>query len=110
MLPKTKRLNLSTDFNWVRSGKSIFAPHFKLFLRSGDNKVAKVGVAISSKNFPKATMRNKAKRVMFAAFEEAYEDLPKNLNIIALPKQGVDKVKSEDLKKEINQALKEIIK
>lgn len=110
MLPKSKRLNLSQNFNWIKAGKPLLTSHLKLFLRSGDNQITRVGVAINSKQFPKATLRNKAKRMVYKAFEEIYKDLPRNLNILALPKQGVDKVKSEELKNEISEAFKEIIK
>lgn len=105
MLSKNKRLNLSTDFEWIKSGTVIQTPHFKLFSKFGDNQLARVGVAIVSKQFPKAVQRNRAKRIIFSAFEKIYETLPQNLNIIALPNKGIDKVKSEDLILEIKKAL-----
>lgn len=109
MLPKNKRLNLSTEFKWVSSGKTIQSQHFRLLGKYGENQIARVGVAMNSKNFPKAHMRNKAKRIMFNAFSKIYDSLPKGLNIIALPKQGLDNVKSEELTLELEEALKKII-
>lgn len=109
MLSKDKRLNLSVDFEWVRLGKTVQTSYFKLFGRFGDNKFAKVGVASISKQFPKAVQRNKAKRIMFSAFEKIYDSLPCNFNIMALPNKGIDNVKSEDLAEELSKALSKII-
>lgn len=109
MLSKDKRLNLSTDFKWVSSGRVIQSTNFKIFYKPGENKSAKVGIAVSSKNFPKAVLRNKAKRIMFNAFGKIYGNLPGNSNIIALPKPGIDNVKSDDLVLELTQALGKIL-
>ncbi len=109
MLPKIKRLNLSTDFKWVRSGKAAYSPHFQLFGKYGENKLARVGVAITSKFFPKAVMRSKVKRKVFKVFENIYPQLPSSLNIVALPKAGIDKVKSEDLETEVLEVLGKIV-
>lgn len=109
MLPKIKRLNLSKDFKWVRAGKVIHSAHFQLFGRYGENEITRVGVAITSKVLPKATLRNKARRKMVRVFEEIYPKLPKKFNIIALPKAGINEVKSEDLKKEVLESLEKIV-
>lgn len=109
MLPKDKRLNLSTDFKWISSGRVFQSTNFKIFYKPGENKSAKVGIAVSPKNFPKAVLRNKAKRIMFNAFGKIYENLPSNSNIIALPKQSIDNVKSGDLILELKKVLEKII-
>ncbi len=109
MLSKDKRLNLSTDFKWVSLGRVFQSANFKIFYRPGENKTAKIGVAINSKNLPKAVGRNRAKRIMFNAFGKIYGNLPDNSNIIALPKQGIDNVKSDDLVLELTQALGKIL-
>lgn len=109
MLSKDKRLNLSTDFKWVSSGRVFQSTNFKIYYRPGENKSARVGIAVSSKNFPKAVLRNKAKRIMFNAFGKIYENLPSNSNIIALPKPGIDNVKSEELTLELRRALEKIV-
>lgn len=108
MLSKNKRLNLSFDFEWVRSGKSIKGEHFTLFVRLGDNLSPRVGVAISSKQFPKAVARNRVKRILYEVFGNLYDRLPANSNIIALPKAGIDKVESEDLSKEVYEKVSNI--
>lgn len=97
MLPKSKRLNLKKDFKWVASGKKIETKFAKLFIRIGDNEFPKVGIALSSSLFKRATERNKARRVLSAALESLYSKLPQSINIVALPKTGILKVKSSDV-------------
>lgn len=108
MLPKDKRLNLSTDFKWVSSGKAFQSEHFRIFCKLGENKLARVGVAVASKHFPKAVERNRAKRILFHAFEKIYKDLPSNSNILTLPKPGIDNVKSDELQSELKKSLEKI--
>lgn len=97
MLAKSKRLNLKKDFKWVASGKKIETKFAKLFIRIGDNEFPKVGFALSSSLFKRATERNKARRVLSAALESLYSKLPQSINIVALPKPGILKVKSADV-------------
>lgn len=97
MLPKQKRLNLKHDFKWVASGKKIETKFAKLFIRIGDNEFPKVGIAVSGKSFKTATKRNRAKRLISVAFESLYSSLPSAINIVALPKTGILKVKSSDV-------------
>lgn len=105
MLSKDKRLNLKKDFKWVASGKRIDNPLITLFIRIGDNSSPRVGIAVSSKHFKKAVERNKARRLTSAGFESLYTKLPANINIVALPKVGVLKVKSGDLLLELENIL-----
>lgn len=97
MLEKSKRLNLKTDFKWVASGKKIETKFARLFIKMGDNLNPRIGIAVSSKTFKKATDRNRAKRLVAQALQSTYYRLPTTVNIVALPKQGVLEVKSGDL-------------
>lgn len=101
MLKKSHRLNLKEDFKWVASGKKLETQNLKLFIKNGENEQPRIGVAISSKNFKKATDRNRAKRLVFQAFQSILHKLPPTINIIALPKKGVLSVKSSELEKEL---------
>jgi len=106
MLPKPRRLNLKTDFKWVVSGRKLETKFLKLFLKQGENKIARAGIAVSSKVFRKATERNRARRLTSSAIESIYNRLPKDINIVALPKQGVINVKSGDLSLDLEERLK----
>lgn len=105
MLPKTKRLNLKDQFNWIISGKRLETKHLKLFIKPGDNLIPKIGISAPIKIFKKATLRNDVKRLTFKVFETLYPKLPKNINILAIPKKHTDEVKSEDLLLEVKNIL-----
>ena len=106
MLPKPQRLNLKKDFKFVASGKRLDTKLLKLFVRTGDNKWPRVGIALSSKHFKNATDRNRAKRLVSFAFESIYVELPANINIVALPKPGILIVKSKYVVLDLEEALK----
>lgn len=106
MLPKNKRLNLKTEFKRVRLGKTINTPLLKLIIKKEGSGPTRIGVAITTSLFKKSHQRNKVKRVVFSAFENIYSQLPEGLSIIALPKQRVIDVKSDDLIKDLMDTLK----
>ena len=106
MLPKPKRLNLKKDFKWVAAGKKLETKYLKIFVKLGDNEMPRIGIAVSSKSFQKATERNRVKRIVSAAFEVLYPRLPQNINIVALPKTAVSKVKSSDVFLDLEEGLK----
>jgi len=106
MLSKDKRLNLRKDFKWVASGKKLETKYLKLFIKLGENEFPRVGIAVSSKFFKQATERNKARRLSSAAFEALYASLPPAINIVALPKSGVSKVKSSDVLLDLEEVLR----
>lgn len=106
MLAKSQRLNLKKDFRWVASGKKLESKFLKLFLKVGENKTPKVGIALSSAVFKKATDRNRAKRLVSRAFQSTIHLLPSTINIVALPKAGVLSVKSGDVLLDLEELLK----
>ncbi len=106
MLSKPKRLNLKKDFKFVASGKRLNTKLLTLFVRVGDNKWPRVGIALSAKHFKKASERNRAKRLVSFAFESIYVELPVNINIVALPKSSILIVKSKDVVLDLKEALK----
>lgn len=106
MLPKQKRLNLKKDFKWVASGKKLETKYLKLFVKVGDNQMPRIGIAVSGKSFKKATQRNRARRLVSAAFESIYSKLPSAINIVALPKARVIDVKSQDVLFDLEEGLK----
>lgn len=109
MLARSKRLNLKKDFKWVAQGKKIDTQFAKLFIRFGDPSASpapRVGIAVSSSLFKKATARNRARRLVSAALETLYPSFPQSINIIALPKYRVLEVKSADVLKDLEKVLK----
>lgn len=106
MLPKSQRLNLKTDFKWVVMGKKIETKYLKLFIKLSDNITPRIGIAVSGKSFKKAHERNRAKRLVAEAFHNMYYQLPATANIVALPKEGILSVKSNDVLLDLEQVLK----
>lgn len=106
MLPKPRRLNLKKDFKWVAAGKKFETKYLKLFAKFGENQAPKIGIAVSSKIFKKATERNRAGRLASSAFETLYPRLPADVNILALPKAGISNVKSQDVLLDLETGLK----
>ena len=110
MLAKSQRLNLKKDFKWVAAGKKVESKYLKLFIRIGENNPPaggpRVGIALSSKTFKKATERSRAKRLVSQAFQSTFHLLPSTINIVALPKAGVIDVKSGDVLQDLEAALK----
>lgn len=106
MLPKQKRLNLKKDFKWAVTGKKINSLYFSAFIKYGENLFPRIGIATSKKYFKNSVDRNRARRLLSKAFENIYDRLPQNINIIALPKSGLIDVKSENLSKELEKELK----
>ena len=89
----------------MASGRKLETKYLKLFIKLGENEKPRIGIALSSKNFKKATDRNRAKRVTAQAFQSIYSTLPNNINIVALPKSGVLDVKSGDLSLDLEEVL-----
>ncbi|OGE70795.1 hypothetical protein A2617_01790 [Candidatus Daviesbacteria bacterium RIFOXYD1_FULL_41_10] len=116
MLPKSKRLNLKKDFKWVASGQKIEDSLMKIFYRSCDPSTQftlslskgsgpSVGIALSTSVFRKAVDRNRARRLTSKAFEGLYDKIPRNLNIVAMPKAGILDKKSGEVIKDLEELL-----
>lgn len=106
MLPKSKRLNLKKDFKWVASGKHRESLSFKVLIKEGQNTYPKVGIAVSSKNFKLAVLRNKARRLSFKALSPLYPTLKSNLNLVIMPRAQVLEKDLKSLSQELTDLLK----
>lgn len=101
MLPKQNRLNLKKSFKWALSGGKRQSANFKIYYKFSDNIDPLIGVALSSKVFKKAVLRNKAKRKSLKAIEKIYPLLQTGLNLVIMPKIDVLKLDQDLLDKEI---------
>lgn len=107
MLSKEKRLNIKRDFSWVRSGQRLENSQLKLFYRFGEIDNPRVGIAVSGKVFKKAVERNRARRLLSSGFENLYNRLVKKVNILAMPKEEVLKLKSDEMVRILEELLKQ---
>lgn len=101
MLPRAQRLNLKQDFKFIQSGKKADTSSFRLMFRDGENQQALIGIALTTKYFKKATLRNRAKRLTSTAIQTLYSRLRNNLNLVIMPK-------SQILEKSANQLIGEL--
>ncbi len=106
MLPKPSRLNLKQSFKWVRSGRSYDNKYARIFLRMGENTFPKVGISTSSKVFKQAVDRNRSRRLLSKAIEMLYPNLPKNINIILLPKSEIIEATSNQVYTSLKETLR----
>jgi len=83
----------------VAAGKKIETPLFKLFIRSGENKLPLVGIANSKNQFRKAHERNRARRLVSQALQEIYPTLKEDLNLVIMPKSILLEKSVDDVKK-----------
>ena len=104
MLPKSRRLNLKKDFKWLVTGQKFDTKYAAVYIRFAKNQLPMFAVAAPSRNFKKAVDRNRVKRVFYQAFQDL-QDLPKSINIFALPKPACLGVKSEDILLDLKQCL-----
>lgn len=114
MLSKSARLNVSENFKWVMGGSRMETPSLKLFYRMGVNEsvkslkkttgLAKVGVAVNSKEFKKANLRVEVKRLCFEAARMVYDNLPAGLNLVIMPKSSATEKSVEELVSELKNA------
>lgn len=104
MLSKDKRLNVSKNYKFVTAGKRFETAHLIVFYRSGENDHPLVGIALNKRYFRKATSRNRAKRLANICVEAVYDRLPKDLNLVIMPKETILKADFEILSQELKNA------
>lgn len=102
VIPKSNRLNISKNFNWVRAGAKYEGKYTKLLFRLGENSSPKIGVAVASKEFRGSVLRVKAKRVSFDLAKLIYNRLLPSVNLVIIPKQGVLRASKDELLQDIN--------
>lgn len=101
MLPKSYRLNLNKQFDWVVNGRKIDTTSFRLFLRLGGNLRPLVGIAMSSKYFRNSSKRHQAKRLTSRVVEGFYSNLSNSLNLVIMPKSTIFGQSTGQLTKEL---------
>lgn len=109
MLPRSRRLNLRKSFHWVKLGNKLENSLIKLLVRFGSNREPKVAITSAGAIFKSSSERNRARRLISAVFEDLYLELPRNINIVALPKRKVLELSSDQLFIDVRLLLNEIL-
>ncbi len=101
MLSRHKRLNLSLEFKTIAKSDRAETPNLKIYFQKTDSDLTRIGIALSKNYFKNSVLRNRAKRIVSKTIEDLYNDLPKGLNLVIMPKSGVLTLSSVELGKEI---------
>jgi ribonuclease P protein component len=67
-MPRAVRLRSSNVFREVFGGRQVVGRQMVLWIRAREDDTVRLGVVASKRTFPKAVMRNRAKRLMREAF------------------------------------------
>jgi len=100
MLPRDLRLNLKRSFKFIASGQKLTSTNLTAFYRFSDNLEPKVGISLSTKQFKKAHLRNRARRLISQIVQNNYHRLPPKLNLIIMPTACIFDKRLVDLESE----------
>ena len=92
----------------MASGLKLETQYLKLFIKKGENSNSQMGIAVSAKAFKKAHERNRARRLVSRAFEQLYDRIAGNLNIVAMPKSNILKATSKEVVDDLGRLLKKM--
>ena len=108
-LPAAARLRTARHFQRVYQRGARAAGEFMtvVVLRQREGEGARLGVSVS-KDHGGAPRRNKIKRLLREAFRHERHALPKNLDVVLIPRQRPGKLKLADLRRELVELLARI--
>jgi len=85
-LPRTARLTQGRDFNRVfQNASRVSDRYFTVLFRPNGGHGARLGMAVSRRKAPKATDRNRIKRIIRETFRHRRAEIGSN-DIIVIPK------------------------
>lgn len=88
MLPKSRRLRLTRDFERVfAKGKALYGHYFKIRLNPSSRSLSRFAVVVSSKVHKRAVVRNRIRRRAWSVLANIHLLTPasSDIAIIALP-------------------------
>lgn len=108
MLPFKNRLAKRKDIaNVQNQGQAYFSGNVSIKIVKNNLDQTRIGFIASAKNFPKATERNRAKRLLREIFRQKLPVIKKNLDILVfVRKQAKEKSEKKSLKKEVREIFK----
>ncbi len=107
---KIEKITRNGDFQRAyKKGKSTVTPSVVVYVRRNYTKKTRIGVT-TSKKIGNAVKRNRARRVIVAAYEKLAEKMPTGYDIVFVARGKTPYVKSDDVLKAITPALTAIVK
>lgn len=109
MLPKPNRLNLATEFRFIkRDGKSLQTPFFTILYRpSRQPEIVQVGFIVSNR-VGTAVERNRIRRQLREVFHKNLDKFPKGIEIAVIAKKSTLDISYENLNSEVTNLLQKI--
>jgi len=106
MLAKKYRLSAKKDFSRIyKSRKTYNTPFFAVKYVDNGLPYSRLAVVVSKKTLPKATERNRARRIVRAILGPHWPKLKKHADIVVFIKKGILKIQSEQAKQLISDFL-----
>ena len=103
---KLEKIKSNFDFRRIYSrGASFVSPYFVLYVANGRQGTVKMGITVSKK-IGNAVCRNRAKRLIRAAFREVFPEISKQCNIVIVARTRILSVKSTVISQELKKQFK----
>lgn len=104
---KVNTLKKNREFSYLyRRGKSLVTPVVVIYYKRNNSKVSRFGIT-TSKKIGNAVKRNRARRIIRAAFWKISPFLKENYDFIFVARGKTPYVKSTDIKKAMLRQFKE---
>lgn len=98
---KHKRLLTKKEYEHVfKQSTKVVTPAFFVLTRLNDKNTARLGFALSKKYLPKASSRNRIKRIFREAFRIESVKL-KNVDIVLLAKSSLDNLTNSEIRESL---------
>lgn len=99
MLSRESHLRKKKDFEKVfKAGKTVRGELLVLKFKENGSSVTKVGISVSKKVSPKATVRNKIRRRLAAAFRKIMFSKTKGLDMVLIVVPGLEEKNFHQIK------------
>ena len=108
---KAQRLLTPAAYRLVFDGteRKLHQPHLMAFVRTNEQALARIGMAITKKKVPTAAQRNRIKRHIREQFRHCAAQL-KPFDIVFIVKKPINNLDNKELKNEINAIFKKLKK
>ena len=109
--PRRLRLLTGKDFQYVFDDAQLKVPDQTILILARPNNLghSRLGFVISKKNVRQAVKRNRVRRIIRESFRLNQHNLPA-VDMIILPRKGIDELNKQQLHKLINKCWSRMIK